>query len=95
MKKILSSGKSLYIFPTYRIARLVNLILQAELGNYDYFENEIKSIKRSSSFETKQYITEKLLLNSFNPIHYPKANSIEISFGVTINKIYKNRRRQI
>lgn len=26
MKKILSSGKSLYIFPTYRIARLVNLI---------------------------------------------------------------------
>ena len=42
MKKILSSGKSLYIFPTYRIARLVNLILQAELGNYDYFENEIK-----------------------------------------------------
>lgn len=73
MKKILSSGKSLYIFPTYRIARLVNLILQAELGNYDYFENEIKSIKRNSPFEKKQYITEKLLFKFIQLYPLPKS----------------------
>ena len=79
MKKILSSGISLYIFPTYRIARLVNLILQAELGNYDYFENEIKSIKRSSSFETKQYITEKFLFKFIQSYPLPK------------NKLHRNK----
>lgn len=72
MKKILSSGKSLYIFPTYKIARLINLILQAELGNYDYFENEIKSIKRESSFEKKQYATEKLLFKFIQLYPLPK-----------------------
>lgn len=79
MKKILSSGKSLYIFPTYKIARLVNLVLQAELGNYDFFENEIKSIKRSSSFEKKQYATEKLLFKFVQSYPLPK------------NKLQKNK----
>lgn len=61
MKKILGAGKSLHNFPSYRVARLVNLVLQAELENYDYLENEIKSIKRSIRFEKNQYATEKVL----------------------------------
>jgi len=61
MKKILGAGKSLYNFPTYRAARLVNLLLQVELENYDYLENEIKSIKRNIRFEKNQYATEKVL----------------------------------
>lgn len=63
MKKILGSGKSLYTFPIYKIARLMNLLLQVELGNNDFFENEIKSIKRNIRFEKNQYqyTTEKLL----------------------------------
>lgn len=79
MKKILSSGKTFYIFPAYKIARLVNLVLQAELGNYDYFENEIKSIKRSSAFEKKQYATEKLLFKFVQLYPLPK------------NKLQKNK----
>lgn len=95
MKKILSSGKSLYIFPTYRIARLVNLILQAELGNYDYFENEIKSIKRSSSFETKQYITEKLLFKFIQSYPLPKSkqyrNKLWSYYQQNIQKIEEDK----
>jgi hypothetical protein len=61
MKNIMSSGKLFYVLPSYRYARLINLIIQAELENYDFFENEIKSIKRSIRYEKQIYITEKLL----------------------------------
>jgi hypothetical protein len=61
MKTIMSSGKLFYVLPAYRHARLINLILQAESENYDFFENEIKSIKRSVRYEKHLYITEKLL----------------------------------
>ena len=61
MKKIFSVGKLLHTFPTYKIARLINLLFQAELGNYEFFENEITSIKRNIQFEKHTYITEKLI----------------------------------
>ncbi len=61
MKKILGSGKSFHTLPSYKTARLVNLLIQAELGNYDFFANEISSIKRTIGYEKQVYITEKLL----------------------------------
>lgn len=69
MKTIMSSGKLFYVLPAYRYARLINLILQAESENYDFFENEIKSIKRSIRYEKHLYITEKLLFK-FIQNHY-------------------------
>ena len=61
MKKILGSDKSFHTLPSYKTARLVNLLIQAELGNYDFFANEISSIKRTISYEKQIYITENLL----------------------------------
>ncbi|MDR1552745.1 MAG: hypothetical protein LBS69_04695 [Prevotellaceae bacterium] len=69
MKTIMSSGKLFYVLPAYRYVRLINLILQAESGNYDFFENEIKSIKRNIRYEKHLYITEKLLFK-FIQNHY-------------------------
>lgn len=61
MKKILSSGKSFHTLPSYKTARLVNLLIQEELGNFDFFANEINSIKRAIGNEKQVYATEKLL----------------------------------
>ena len=61
MKHIFSSGKLFFAQPSYKIARLINLILQAELENYDFFENEIKSIKRNIHYEKQVYGVEKLI----------------------------------
>jgi hypothetical protein len=61
IKKIIGSGKIFYVLPAYRHARLINLILQAELKNYDFLENEIKAIKRSIRYEKHTYSTEKLV----------------------------------
>jgi hypothetical protein len=63
MKKITGSGKLFYMLPAYRYARLLNLLLQAELKNYNFLENEIKSMKRSIHYEKHVYNTEKLLFN--------------------------------
>ena len=61
MKNIFGSGKLYYALPSYKIARLINLILQAELENYDFFDNEIKSIKRNIRYEKQVYGVEKLI----------------------------------
>jgi len=69
MRKIIGSGKLFYVLPTYRHVRLLNLILQAELGNYDFFDNEIKSIKRGIRFENHVYATERLLFKFVQNYH--------------------------
>ena len=61
MKNILGSGKFFHTLPSYKTARLINLLIQAELGNYCFFANEISSIKRMIGYEKQVYITEKLL----------------------------------
>lgn len=61
MKKILSAGKILSNFPLYKSVRLINLILQVELGNYDLIDSEIISMKRNLNNEKQQYMTEKVL----------------------------------
>ena len=49
MIRIQATGLVFYNFPAFRIARLVNLLLQAECGRFDFAENEIKSIRRSTA----------------------------------------------
>ncbi len=63
MRKILSAGKLLYAFPLYRVARLINLILQAERGEYDFVESETKALRREIRLDKRQslYATEKLV----------------------------------
>lgn len=61
MKKIAGDGKVFYTQPAYRYVRLINLLLQTECGNYDFLENEIKSIKRQIHYDKEQDITEKLV----------------------------------
>ena len=69
MRKIIGSGKLFYALPTYRYVRLLNLILQSELNNYDFFDNEIKAIKRSIRFEKQISTTEKMLFRFIQNYH--------------------------
>ena len=55
MKNILGSGKFFHTLPSYKTARLINLLIQAELGNYCFFANEISSIKRMIGYEKQVY----------------------------------------
>lgn len=73
MKQIIASGKLYYTLPSYKTARLVNLILQAELGNYDFFENEINAIKRNIHYEKQVYITEKLIFKFVQDYPLPSS----------------------
>ena len=88
MKKIFSSGKLFYALPSYKTARLINLLIQAELGNYDFFENEISSIKRNIRYEKQTYRTEKLLFRFV--MAYPLP-----TFQKSREKLWRTYQKQI
>lgn len=64
--KVIIRGKNFYIYPLYRTIRLVNLIIQYEIGNYDLIRIESRSIKREISKNKKAYQVEHLMLSFLN-----------------------------
>ncbi|MDR2057224.1 MAG: hypothetical protein LBP83_02880 [Dysgonamonadaceae bacterium] len=66
LKNIMIRGKSFYDFPLYRTIRLVNLIIQYEIGNEDVIRFESRSIKRELEKIEKAYQVEHLMLNFLN-----------------------------
>jgi hypothetical protein len=95
MKSIFGSGKLYHAFPSFKIARLLNLILQAELGNYDFFENEIDSIKRDIRYEKQIYATEKLIFRFVRnyPLPVYEKNRLKLweSYRKDIRRIEKSK----
>lgn len=95
MKKILASGKSFHTLPSYKTARLVNLLIQAELGNYDFFTNEINAIKRMIGNEKQVYITEKLLFRFLMahplPAYRKNREKLWMQYQKDITKILQNK----
>ena len=95
MKKIFSSGKLFHTLPSYKTARLINLLILAELGDYSFFENEINSIKRNIHYEKHIYRTEKLLFRfvmSYPLPSYQKAqNKLWMQFQKEIVKIREDK----
>jgi hypothetical protein len=61
MEKIFRESKTFRIFPVYKTARLLKLIINAELTDYDLLDNEIRSIKHSLRKEVQAYLTEKVV----------------------------------
>ena len=85
----------LLIYLLFFFFPLVNLLLQAELGNYDFFENEIISIKRNIRFEKQTYITEKLIfkfIQGYPLPSYEKArNKRWLQYQKDIQKIEQDK----
>ncbi|WP_102408892.1 hypothetical protein [Parabacteroides bouchesdurhonensis] len=98
IKRIFSSGKLFYALPSYKIARLINLLLQAELGNYDFLTNEINSIKRNIRYEKHIYITEKLIFRFVQAYPLPSyekvKNKLWLQYQKDINMIKQNKYEQ-
>lgn len=79
MRKINQEAKLFQVFPVYRAARLLNLIINVEMEEYDLLENEIRSIKRAIRQESQAYKTESLVFKyvMMHPIpKYAKMRNI-------------------
>ncbi|MDR2919116.1 MAG: hypothetical protein LBV72_07120 [Tannerella sp.] len=72
MKQIIMEGKLFQMFPIYRTARILNLIVNVESNDYDLLENEIRSIKRAIRNEKHAYKTEQLILKFVMLFPIPK-----------------------
>jgi hypothetical protein len=64
LRKILLQSKLYYNLPFYQTFRLINLLVQYELGNHDLIYHEIRSVKRKmKSTQSKTYKVEKLIFS--------------------------------
>ncbi|MCD7937188.1 MAG: hypothetical protein LUG98_10040, partial [Tannerellaceae bacterium] len=61
MKRIFLEGKIYHVFPVFKVARLLQLLIKAESGDYELMENEIRSMKRIIRQEKQGYKTENLV----------------------------------
>lgn len=95
MKKITRSGKIFHTLPSYKTVRLVNLLLQAELGNFDFLENEVTSIKRRLGTDRQMYTIEKLIFcftSSYPlPLYEKSKRKLWEQLQTTIRSIKKNK----
>jgi hypothetical protein len=92
-------GKNFCDFPLYRTIRLVNLIIQYEIGNNDIIRFESRSIKRELSKTEKAYRVEHVMLHFLDkplkgtlPAHREKMwNKIEPELTDIRNDIYEKQ----
>lgn len=95
MKKILSAGNMFYALPSYRTARLIHLLLQAESGRTEHIESEIASLKRNIRFEKQVYVTEKLVfrfvLSYPLPLYFKTRAALWMRYGKEADAIRHNK----
>lgn len=87
MKQISIEGKLFQMFPIYRTARILNLIVNVESNDYDLLENEIRSIKRVIRNEKHAYKTEQLILKFVMLFPIPKYEKTRHMLWKKIEKI--------
>jgi hypothetical protein len=62
LNHILLKSKLFQSLPIYRTFRLIHLMVHFELGNNDYIQHEIRSIKRGlNGYDHKSYLLEKII----------------------------------
>lgn len=98
IKKIYLNSKAFQIFPVFKTVRLLKLIIDAELGNYELLENDIRSIKRSLRKEAQAYKTEKVVFKFVLMYPLPKHEKLKSNLWKKLEKdilsIRENRYEQ-
>lgn len=88
MRLIMQEGKLFQIYPLYRTSRLLSLIIDVELHDYELLENEIRSIKRAIRSESQSYMTENLVFKFILQCPIPKYEKARL-------RIWEKARKEI
>ncbi|MDR0395223.1 MAG: hypothetical protein LBH77_08715 [Tannerella sp.] len=92
LKKIGREGKLFLIFPIYRTARLLKLIIDAEMGNYELLENEIRSLKRTQKKKVNACQTEKMIFRLVMMYPLPKYDVARARLWKKMEKVIRQIR---
>ncbi len=88
IKKIYKESKAFQLYPAFQTARLLKLIIDAELGNQELMDSDIRSIKRSLKNESQAYKTEKVLFKFLSMYPIPM-------YEKTRNRLWKRLEKDI
>lgn len=97
LQQIFELGGILHRYRQFKVARMVNLLLQTEAGNFTFVEAEIKSIKREITAEkdSRYFQTEKVLFRflQLHPLPNIKEEREEIwrEFEPTVKQILRDK----
>ena len=76
LNKVLLERKANHHLPFYRTFRLLHLLVHYELGNHEYIEYEIRSLKRTTIKEYKKsYLVERIVFRFLQ--HQPLPSSLK------------------
>lgn len=97
IKPVFSNGKIFQRLPLFKMVRIVNLLIQAELGKGDLVDSEVTALKRNAVAE-KLTKTERLLfkfVQSYPIPHYQKARErLWGYYRPKINQIKEEKREK-
>jgi hypothetical protein len=95
LKKIFMTGKMWYNLPVFREIRLLNLLIQAELGNHEFLTNEIGSFKRYIEYEKQIFLVEKLIFRFIQdyplPVYEKNREKLWSKYESYITPIINNK----
>lgn len=77
IKNILAEGKIFQQLPLFRVVRLINLMIKAELGDLNYVENEIIALKRNLTSERLSK-TEKIVFKFVQAYPLPQYQKSKV-----------------
>ncbi len=75
LKTISLAEKNFHILPQYRISRFLNLIVKTEMGDYDFIDNEVRSIKRDIQKTSHLNLSEKIIFKYVLACPIPTAKA--------------------
>lgn len=99
LNTILNDNEQLIRQDIYSIARILNLVLHFELGNYEFTEYVIKSISRYLSKQDRNYETETLLIKTIRKLSknvlLEDQQQIFIQLKSDLNNLFEDRHEQV
>ena len=75
LNEILLENNNHYKLQEYKTLRLIRLLVQHELGNYDFINYEISAFKRQMDSKDKTYLLEKLIFKFLQNTQRPLSDS--------------------
>ncbi len=82
----------------FSVARILNILVHFELGNYEFTEYVIKSVNRFLSKHGRDYASETLLIKAIRKLikttSFEKQEELLINFNNELNNLFKDHHEQ-
>jgi hypothetical protein len=89
IEQVLQQSSLYSSLPIYRTFRLVHLLIQYELGNYEYIRYETRAFRRNLQPDSKRsYLLERTVIKFLSSGEVPSVTTIRLALWKKINSSF-------